>query len=407
MIKNEEEFKKFLIFLYITYRKIEMKMEKVNYPHILRELPSGEKSFVSVSTQLMATKKAFQTVDKSDFLKMYPVLKKLFSSYMDYIRCSMDNGSNIDEGNFLPVTVDEMKSWLEKLNTWLPMKLNGGWIGCAERSIITPPGFEKIVQRILEIEKFKTYPIITDESEVEPYIKEGNQKRFFGLVNMEETQNSNLPLDSLEIFQSECPEACETVVRKWICTRCGEFVRQQNMILYCFCGAKKYRDKLLTCHHPKHQPQDAGRAKMSECISPPVMNRYLESQPINEDIVPPVPKRRFGSKPVNEEIIPPIPKRGLRSKLEDKDISPPVIIKNPESNQSTANDEILSTICQQLEKIKIRKRESADPKILIALADLLSKNTKQDEIKDILKRLQGVETLDEDTKYLIVQYLTR
>ena len=48
-------------------------------------------------------------MNKNNLLEIYPVLKKLFFSYMDYIEYSIAHMHNMDEGNDLPGTVDEIK----------------------------------------------------------------------------------------------------------------------------------------------------------------------------------------------------------------------------------------------------------------------------------------------------------
>ena len=63
-------------------------------------------------------------MNKSNFSEMYPVLKKLFFCYIDYIRYSADHSVDVDEGNYLPGNIEEIKSLFQQLNTWLPLKIN-------------------------------------------------------------------------------------------------------------------------------------------------------------------------------------------------------------------------------------------------------------------------------------------
>ncbi|KAE9547876.1 hypothetical protein FO519_008913 [Halicephalobus sp. NKZ332] len=78
-----------------------------------------------------------------------------------------------------------------------------------------------------------------------------------------------------------------------------------------------------------------------------------------------------------------------------------------ENGQKVINTNLLSSICQQLQKVRIKKGAETDSKILIALVDLLSNTKKNEEIRDILKELQGIEALNGDTQHLISQYLDR
>ena len=124
VIKNEDQFRYFLIYLYYVYRKIEMKMEEVGSFNIIIDLDSNEKSFIKVCMDLDKAKEEYKSMRKNDFLEMYPVLKKLFFSYMDYIRYSIERMHSMDEGNYLPGAIEEIKHWLEELNTWSPIKVN-------------------------------------------------------------------------------------------------------------------------------------------------------------------------------------------------------------------------------------------------------------------------------------------
>ena len=69
-------------------------------------------------------------MDKNDFLNMYPIWKRLFFAYADYIKYSIDNLVDMDEVDHLPGIIEEIKSWFRILNTWFPAKINGGWVNC-------------------------------------------------------------------------------------------------------------------------------------------------------------------------------------------------------------------------------------------------------------------------------------
>lgn len=110
-----------LSYLYCVYRKIEMKLESVGYEHILPDLDYKEKSFENILTNIDIARNDYMSVDKDDFLKMYPVLKRLFFCYITYVQYSINHGNDVNEGKYFPATDNEMKSWLVKLNNWSPM----------------------------------------------------------------------------------------------------------------------------------------------------------------------------------------------------------------------------------------------------------------------------------------------
>ena len=41
--------------------------------------------------------------------------------------------------------------------------------------------------------------------------------------------------------------------RLWICTMYGDYFSYNDWVSYCSCGAKEFREKCLSCHHPSHQ----------------------------------------------------------------------------------------------------------------------------------------------------------
>jgi len=124
IINSFWRFTRFLSYLYCTYRKIEMKMEEVGYPDVLPDLDSNEKSFMKICLNLDKAKEDYKSMNRDDFLKMYPILKKFFFTYIDYIKYSIEHMNDIDEGDHILENIKEMKSFLEKLNKWSPIKVN-------------------------------------------------------------------------------------------------------------------------------------------------------------------------------------------------------------------------------------------------------------------------------------------
>ena len=234
-----------------------MKMQRVNYPNMLPDVNFEEESFVKICARLDEAKMNFKNCNlrkTEEFLELYPILKNLFNCYINYIKSSIEHSSNIDEGKHLPGTLDETENLLTQLNVWFPKEINGEWKNYINRFIITPPGFEDILDRLRKTFKFRDCAIINGNTgKKEPYIKEKqNEEILFGFVDMEGAENSDIP-NSASILESECPEDCTQDSRRWICTKCGDFVsHQEKRTLYCSCGSKKYRDKLLICHHPIH-----------------------------------------------------------------------------------------------------------------------------------------------------------
>jgi len=110
---NEEKIALFLSYLYCVYRKIEIIMEDPEQTY----LPN---SLANIESDLQQAEKDYQEMNRNDFTKMHPVLKKLFFSYINYIQYYIENGMNICKNDDFPRAVDEMKNWLQKLNTWSP-----------------------------------------------------------------------------------------------------------------------------------------------------------------------------------------------------------------------------------------------------------------------------------------------
>jgi len=358
-ISEEDEFSKFLTYLYYMYRKIEFKMEKAAYPHILPDQDSQEKPFIRVCVDLGKAKEAYKSMDRDNLLEMYPVLKRLFFCYTDYIKHLMDNVNNIDEGNYLPGDIDEMKPWLRKLNTWIPKNIDGEWHNCMDSVIIVPPEYDHVVETLHRTSKYRNCEVISDDGIDEPHIRtENNETILFGFADMEGTEQRPIP-DAPILFESDCPEQCTRNLKKWICTTCGEFIKIKpgfiEQLLFCACGPMRYKHNVLICHHKSHQ----------------VQNLNVE---------------------INEE------------QNEEEEFHPPVPYSKPTYSDIFSSDELLSSIYHRFQEIQVNRREVNDPKIFITIIELLaSKN--EDDIKSTLRKLQYV-ALDRDTQQLIHQYLS-
>src|SRR5690606_24694201 len=100
-INNDAAFTDFVSYVYFVYRKIEKKMIKNGYENILQELESDKNTIADISTQLIEAKKIFNSTDKSDFLKVHSVFKKLFFCYINYMKNPMNNERGINENDFL------------------------------------------------------------------------------------------------------------------------------------------------------------------------------------------------------------------------------------------------------------------------------------------------------------------
>ena len=119
VISNKGKFAEFLSYLYCLYRKIEIKLEKAGCPNILPDLNSNQTSFEDISSNLNKAKEDYKLVNKDDFVAIYTASKKLFSCYTHYIKYSIANLIDINEGYDLPATIEEIEPLLEKLNTSL------------------------------------------------------------------------------------------------------------------------------------------------------------------------------------------------------------------------------------------------------------------------------------------------
>ena len=353
VVKNNNKFGAFLSYLYSIYRKIEVKMEKAGYPNILPDSNPEEESFDTICDNLSKLKNDYKSMDKNDILKMYPILKNLFICYTNYIKYSLNNAQDIEEGSYLPGTIHEMRPWLRKLNKWLPIKVNEEWINCMSSFVGAPSGYEEVINRFHKIPKFNDFPVVNDDNVIEPYIsRENNKKIFFGFVNMEGAKVTH-HYDNSILFESECPQECIPESRRWICSTCGDFVRMKithtgHPLLLCSCGSKKYKEKFLICHYPTHRLQSSHDNKAT--LSVPDMKEA----------------------------------------------------KNKMNNPG----KLLFSICQKLEEVQAQNKEATDPKILIAIISLLSKNQSKEDIRSALEKLQDV-ALSEDTITLIKKHLNK
>jgi len=249
VINNESQFARFLSYLYCLYRKIEVKLEKAEYPNVLPDLDSQGKSFEEISSNLKKAKDDYKLVNKNDLVAIYIACKKLFSCYTHYIKYSIDNFIDINEGDLLPITIEEIKPLLEKLNVWSPVKVNNQWITYINL-IVIPPGYERVAEVLYKTNKFKHFQVIIDNEIEDPYIMEGDGKQtFFGFADMIGAIEEGTPYDDT-VFQSQCPGKCSSILRRWICTKCGQFIFRKDHTLFCSCGSKKIRTKTLKMLSP-------------------------------------------------------------------------------------------------------------------------------------------------------------
>ena len=257
---NQQSLGIFLSYLYCVYRKIEMKMQTAGYPDVIPDSNSKKKSLNYILANIDTARDNYIHMDKNDFLATYPVLKKLFFCYTDYVRYSVDHGIDVNEGKYFPGSVDEMKAWLVKLNTWHPTKVKAKQLTSTNSIIETPDGFDSVIEALQKTTKFGKCTVIKNTTAAEPCIvDENNERILFGFINMKRAERADVPQDSI-VFESECPDGCTKDVRKWICSKCGDFVRIKinstgKPFLFCSCGSEKYREKLFICHHPSHRIQ--------------------------------------------------------------------------------------------------------------------------------------------------------
>ena len=289
VINNDDNFTDFLTHLYFIYKDIEVKMRKVGYEGIISGFKWGKQSLADVHIQLINAKRNFYGMNRNNFLGMYPIVKTLFLNYIEYIERSIDFENNIDEGDYLPVSVEELQSWLTRLNVWFPVKLNGQWINCMNFFIAAPAGFHQTIEALRKISRFANHMIFQDSTVFEPYIGEENDRKSpFGFVNMENawpTQTSKKYI----LLESKCPKQCTKQLKIWICTHCGDFIKLMTSaagwrLLVCCCGSKKYNDSLFICYHPAHQTQISNRKRSGkESVQPSVpIKRKTNDDMLNE-----------------------------------------------------------------------------------------------------------------------------
>ena len=61
-------------------------MKEAEYPNILPDMNSKERSFVNICVKLAETKEKFKLREYPNFLELYPIFKKLFYCYTVYIK---------------------------------------------------------------------------------------------------------------------------------------------------------------------------------------------------------------------------------------------------------------------------------------------------------------------------------
>ena len=254
---NEVEFSKFLSYIYCAYQKIEIKIEQVWHSRIFKDF-DFEKSPEEISARLQRAKNSYNGMTKNDFLRMYPVLRKLFFCYIDYIKCAINRKTRMNKENQFPGNVDEIKSWLRELNNWTPEKKSIESIDWIDRFIGTPSGYDNAIEALRKTPRFNDIDVLNDTDANEPYIRNNKGKKIlFGLVNMEGAKKGAIP-DDAKAYNPTCPKECSEDQREWICTNCGESVSTQldlsgHQLLYCRCGSKKFDINILICHNPKYQ----------------------------------------------------------------------------------------------------------------------------------------------------------
>lgn len=211
VVSNKNNFSEFLSYLYCAYRKIEKKMSKNGYPDILPDPSSVEKSFVKICSNLDKAKQDYQLMNRNDFLEIYPVVKKLFFCYIDYIRYSLDHVDEIDEGKYLPGTTDEMEVWLQTLNTWFPIEISKKWINCVDSLIAIPSSYKRVAEALHNTAKFSNTQVVNNDEIPEPYIAEENNKKIlFGFVDMEKAK-ADKTFDNSTLLELECPEYSSSI----------------------------------------------------------------------------------------------------------------------------------------------------------------------------------------------------
>ena len=266
---------------------MEIKMIKVGYNNVLQDFMWEKKSLANVYVQLVNAKNAFANTNGNDYLTMYPAVKTLFFRYIEYIERSIDFNNNMDEGDYLPATLEEMKSCLDRLNIWFLTRFNGQWMSFMGFFIAAPYGFNQVVDMIRRTTRLKNCQILQDNTAVEPYFgEENNVKILFGFVNMEgawkhQGINASTPL------RSACSKKCTNDLRMWVCTRCGDTVAIITnptgwKVLLCSCGSKKYNEDLFICYHTSHRLQKPNRKRSIH--SPVLDTKKIKDTIFDEEI---------------------------------------------------------------------------------------------------------------------------
>ena len=231
-------------------------MQKIEYPLISLNFNFQKTSLESIYAYLYAAKEEYILTNGCNFVQVYLILKDMFCYYVYYIDFSIKHANDIDEGNNLPGSIDRMKLWLKKINTCLPINLNRQLTDFMGPFIGLPDGFDQVTQTFHKISKFNSYRIIKYNEVNEPYVrKENSSSILFGFVNMEGARTGQNPDGSTQL-KLECPRKCTVNLKRWICTKCGNFVSNKDMTLFCSCGSKRYKEELLICHHPSHRLQE-------------------------------------------------------------------------------------------------------------------------------------------------------
>src|SRR5690606_22168152 len=140
--------------------------------------------------------------------------------------------SDMEEGDYLPVEINELKSLLNALNSWNPGEKN-------KDTLLFPPGFQHILQKLRYTKRFKDVSHSLNNKVDEPVLlSESGQKTLFGFLDMSNSDAYGDIKSETPLF-TECPGQCSEVERKWICSYCGDFVSVKfagDITLFCSCG---------------------------------------------------------------------------------------------------------------------------------------------------------------------------
>ena len=263
-ILNEAEFQTFLSYIYYTYRKIEIRMENCGLKN-LGPYDLSEKSFSDIGSTLKRAKKAYTSMNTNDFLHIYPILKILFYSYLHYIKYALDYLNVIDEGKVIPGRIEQFQTWLFQLNEWFVLQYNEKWRSFMEAVIFKSSKHDRIIEKLQRTSKFKTKEVLIEETLTEPLIGTLTNRRGcqFGFVDMSYCEKGIEP--DLPMFELECPQGCSPHSRKWVCMKCGDFVKIKvdgningKLYLLCSCGKKSFNPRILKCHQCEEKGKSNG-----------------------------------------------------------------------------------------------------------------------------------------------------